>query len=325
MASGRVEATLAGRGVQQETTAAVPRLSRRRRVESWLFILPAVLFQISWGWYPLVAAFVLSFTNARLRGSLEFTGLESYQRMWSDPLVAQAFKVTAIYAGLSIALTFIAPIFVAILLMEMPRHVLRWMMLLWFIPISFIASTLVFRYMYNTQYGLFQWVATEVFHLSPQPFLNSSSQVNFWIVFPGLLFFGPGLIYMATLQGVPQSYYEAAEVEGASFWRKIWTISIPRLRPVISMLLIFALIGSSQAFEQQMILTGGGPGGASRTVVLYLYTMLQQLRYADATALGVYLFFVVMALVVIYRVFFNDDPDAPARRRLRLSGLRERG
>lgn len=317
MAVGRLEEALAGPRVRrgEETASAVPRLSRRRRLEAWLFILPALLFQISWGWYPLIAAFVLSFTNARLRGNLEYTGLASYQRMWQDPLVAQAFKVTAIYAGLSILLTFVVPILVAILLMEMPRRVLRWMMLLWFIPLSAIASTMVFRYMYNTDYGLFQWVATEIFRLPPQPFLNSSSQVNFWIVFPGLLFFGPGLIYMATLQSIPQSYYEAAEIEGASFWRKIWTISIPRMRPVISMLLIFALIDSSQAFEDQLILTNGGPGGASRTVVLYLYTLLQQLRYADATALGVFLFIVVMALVMIYRFVLNDDPDAPSRRR----------
>lgn len=324
MAIGRVGDALAGPSVRPEestSATAVPRLSRRRRLESWLFVWPAVLFQLSWGWYPLVFAFVLSFTNARLRGAIEFTGFESYQRVWNDPLVEKAFRVTATYAGLTIVLTFIVPIIVAILLMEMPRHALRWMMLLWFIPLSSIASNLVFRYMYNTQYGVFQWVATDILHLPPQPFLNSSSQVNFWLVFPGLLFFGPGLIYMATLQGIPQSYYEAAEVEGSGFWRKIWTISIPRLRPVISMLLIFALIGSSQAFEQQQILTEGGPGGASRTVVLYLYTLLLQLRYADATALGVYLFIVVMALVVIYRVFVSDDPDAPARRRWRAPRL----
>ena len=83
------------------------------------------------------------------------------------------------------------------------------------------------------------------------------------------------------------------------------------------MLLIFALIDSSQAFEEQQILTEGGPGGASRTVVLYLYTFLQQLRFADATALGVYLFIVVMALVIIYRLFLNDDPDAPRKPILR--------
>ena len=138
MASGQVEAAFGRSGRASGGAAAtVPRLSRRRRFETGLFVLPAVLFQLSWGWYPLVAAFVLSFTNARLRGPVEFTGLESYLRMWHDPLTAQAFQVTAIYAGLSIVLTFVVPIIVAILLMEMPRHVLRWMMLLWFIPLSF--------------------------------------------------------------------------------------------------------------------------------------------------------------------------------------------
>lgn len=316
MASAQAEATLVGPGAHtDETGVAVPRQSRRRRLEIGLFVLPAILFQLCWGWYPLVAAFLLSFTNARVRSPIAFTGLDSYVRMWNDPLAIQAFRVTALYAGLTIVLTFVVPIIAAILLMEMPRHVIRWMMLLWFIPVSLLASTLVFRYMYNTQYGIFQWVATDILHLPPQQFLNSASQVNFWIVFPGLLFFGPGLIYIATLQGIPRSYYEAAEIEGAGFWRKVWTISIPRLRPVISMLLIFAVIGSSQAFELQQIMTDGGPGGASRTVVLYLYTLLQQLRFADATVLGVYLFLAVMAIVAVYRLLVNDDPDAPPRRR----------
>lgn len=289
--------------------AGEPKLSRRRRLEGFLFLLPAFLFQLSWGWYPLVMAFVISFTNARFRGDIEFTGFESYQRMWNDPLVAQSFKVTAIYAALSIGLTFMIPIIVAILLMEMPKRHIRWMMLLWFLPLSGIASTMLFRYMFNAQYGLFQWVATEVLHLPEQPFLNSSDQVLFWLVFPGILFFGPGLIYLATLQGIPASYYEAAEIEGAGFWRKIWTISLPRLRPVISMLLVFAVIGSSQAFEFPLIMTGGGPGGASRTVVIYLYDLLGNLRYADATALGVFLFVSTMAVVLILRRFFREDPD----------------
>ena len=130
MASAQAEATLVGPGARaDETAVAVPRQSRRRRLETGLFVLPAVLFQLCWGWYPLVAAFLISFTNARIRGAVEFTGLESYSRMWHDPLTVQAFRVTAIYAALTIILTFVVPIIVAILLMEMPRHVMRWMML----------------------------------------------------------------------------------------------------------------------------------------------------------------------------------------------------
>jgi len=303
------EAVRSAPAAPAQAGTAAPALGRGRRREGLLFLIPALLFQLVWGWYPLLMAFLISFTNARFRGPIEFTGLESYVRMWNDPLVAQAFRVTAVYSVLSIGLTFMIPIIVAILLMEMPRRALRWMMLLWFLPLSGIANILLWRYFYNAQYGLFQYIATSL-GFDRQPFLNSSDQVLFWLVFPGIIAFGPGLIYMAGLQGIPTSYYEAAEVEGASFWRKIWTISLPRLRPLISMLLIFGLIGTSQVFEYPLIMTGGGPGGASRTVVMYLYELLRNLRYADATALGVYLFLVTMTLVVIYRTFFKEDPDS---------------
>ncbi len=100
MASAQAEVTLVGPGARtDETAVAVPRQSRRRRLEIGLFVLPAVLFQLCWGWYPLVAAFLLSFTNARVRVAVAFTGLDSYLRMWHDPLAIQAFRVTAIYAG----------------------------------------------------------------------------------------------------------------------------------------------------------------------------------------------------------------------------------
>jgi multiple sugar transport system permease protein len=241
----------------------------------------------------------LQFQHAGITGCFSSLGTSIAAR------TAQYFDRSASFG----MLTFAIPIFVAILLMEMPKRHIRWMMLLWFLPLSGIASTLLFRYLFNAQYGLFQYLATEFLGLEPQPFLNSSDQVLFWLVFPGILFFGPGLIYMATLQGIPQSYYEAAEIEGAGFFRKIWTVSLPRLRPVISMMLIFAIIGTSQAFEYPLIMTGGGPGGASRTVVMYLYSLLQGLRYADATALGVYLFLVTMVLVIVFRRFFREDPD----------------
>lgn len=291
------------------TATPVPQeLGRRGRVERWLFLLPGILFHLSWGWYPIVVAFLLSLTNARVRGPVAFVGLENYVRIWHDPLVGQAFRVTFAYAGLSIVLTFVIPILVAILLMEMPPRVMRWMMLLWFLPLSGIANTILWRFMYNTQYGLLQYIFTSLGH--PQRFLNDARMVIFWLIFPGILLFGPGLIYMAALQSVPTSYYEAAEVEGASFWRKVWTISLPRLRPVISMMLTFAIIGTLQEFAWPQIMTNGEPGGASRTVVMYLYNLWRNLRFADSTALAVLLFAVIMAITLIYRAFFKEDPDA---------------
>lgn len=293
---------------QDESVVEPRRLNRRSQVEKWLFLTPALIFQLTWGWFPLLVAFLLSFTNARVRGPISFTGLESYVRMWNDPLMAQSFRVTFTYAALSITLTFVIPILVAILLMEMPPRVMRWMMLLWFLPLSSIANIILWRYMYNTQYGLMQYIFTSL-GLPDQRFLNDPERVLFWLVFPGILLFGPGLIYMAALQSIPASYYEAAEIEGASFWRKIWTLSLPRLRPVISMLLTFAIIGTLQEFTWPQIMTGGAPGGASRTVVLYLYNLWGSMRFADATAVAIYLFIVIMAVTIVYRTFFKEDPD----------------
>jgi multiple sugar transport system permease protein len=295
--------------VQSTPAAEAPKLSARSKRAALYFILPAFVLQLVWGWYPFIVAFFLSFTDARVRGPISWQGIESYQRILADPLVSKAFQVTLQYAVMDIILTFVIPIFVAILLMEMPRRTMRWMMLLWFLPLSPIAGAILWRYMYNAQYGLMQAVATGL-GLPPQPFLNSESQVLFWLIFPGILFFGPGLIYMAGLQGIPQSYYEAAEVEGASFWRKIWTISLPRLRPIIVLMLLFAIIGAMQQFDWAQLMTGGQPNGASRTVVMFIYgTLIPALRYADGIALSVILFLVIMVLVVLFRLFVKEDPD----------------
>lgn len=281
----------------------------RRRWLNWLFVIPAILFQFFWGWYPMVIAIFLSLTNAPIRGAVTFRGIENYVRLVSDPLVPMAFRVTLIYGILSIILTFIIPIITAILLMEMPPRTMRVMMILWFLPLSGIASTLFWQYLYNEKFGIFQFIATAVLGLPPQAFLSSERWVLFWLIVPGIIMYGPGLYYIAGLQSIPKSYYEAAEVEGAGFWRKIWTISLPRLRPIISMTMLFSIIGSLQEFTFPDLMTRGGPNGASRTVVMYMFNLLNNGRIGDATALAVMLFALIMVFVLVFRLLFKSDPD----------------
>lgn len=281
-----------------------------RRWQIWAFVVPAILFQFFWGWYPMLIAIFLSLTNAPIRGQVTFVGFDNYLRLMADPLVGMSFRVTLVYASLGLILTFGIPILVAILLMEMPPAVIRIMMWLWFVPLSGIASTIFWQYLYNEQFGILQYIATQILGLPPQAFLSNERMVIFWLIFPGILMFGPGLYYMTGLQSIPRSYFEAAEIEGASFWRKIWTISLPRLRPIISMNLIFSIIGAMQEFTFPDLMTRGGPNGASRTVVMYMFNILNNGRYGDATALSVILFAVIMGIVLVYRTFVKDDPDA---------------
>jgi len=291
------------------TTTSTGTATPARRWQIWVFVIPAILFQFFWGWYPLVVALFLSLTNAPIRGQITFVGFDNYLRLMADPLVGMSFRVTIIYGMLSLLLIFAIPILVAILLMEMPPRLIRIMMWLWFVPLSGIASTIFWQYLYNEQFGILQYIATQWLGLPPQSFLSNERTVLFWLIFPGILMFGPGLYYMTGLQGIPRSYFEAAEIEGASFWRKIWTISLPRLRPIISMSLIFAIIGSMQEFTFPDLMTRGGPNGASRTVVMYMFNLLNNGRYGDATALSVMLFGLIMVLVLGYRVLVKDDPD----------------
>ena len=123
------------------------------------------------------------------------------------------------------------------------------------------------------------------------------------------VFFQQGAV-AAVLRSIPDDFYEAAELDGAGFWRKLSHITLPRLRPVIAMMLIFHLIGALQVFDQPFIMTGGGPGDVTRTVGLYIYDIaFANLDFGKGTALAVVFFFVIMTLVILQRTFFKEDLD----------------
>jgi len=219
------------------------------------------------------------------------------------------FKNTLYYAGLSIGLTFLLPILIAILLMEMKRSVIRIMMILWFIPVASMAGIIIWKWFYNVQYGLFNGILTSL-GLPTIRWLDDSNLAMLCLVLPGLIMFAPGLIYIATLQGIPDELYEAAELEGASFWKKIWYISLPRMRPIIAMMLILAIIGNLQVFDQPYAMTSGGPNFATYSIVMHIFLLaFQSMKFGKATALSVILFFIIMTFVIIQRKYFKEYID----------------
>jgi multiple sugar transport system permease protein len=290
------------------------RTLRYKTLMAWLFTLPGLVVQLVFGWLPVLFAFVVAFQKYYFIKEPEFVGVSNFKEVAKDPLVLTAFQNTFWFAFLSISLTFLMPIFVSILLMEMSRKTVRVMMILWFIPVASTAGIAIWKYMYHPNLGLLNGILRGV-GISEQKWLDDPFLAMFSLILPGIILFGPGLIYIAALQNVPEELYEAAELEGASFLRKIWFVTLPRLRPIIAMMLLFSVIGSMQVFELPFIMTGGGPGYATTTVVMYIYNLaFSAYNLGKATALAILLFVVIMILVGLQRRYFRENIDESPER-----------
>lgn len=287
------------------------RADRAGRVTAWMMSLPALVLHTMFAWLPVALAFVVATQKYYPADPPEFIGLTNFKNVFEDPMTYTAFKNTLIFAGLALLLTFVQPIIVSVMLMEMSPRMIRILMILWFLPISNTAGIVIWKYFYNKDLGLFNQVIEATLGADyTLGWLNDPRLAMLCLVLPGFIMFGPSLIYISVLRSIPDDFYEAAELDGAGFWKKFWYITLPRLRPVIAVMLVFTLIGALQVFDQPFIMTGGGPGDVTRTVGLYIYDIaFTNLDYGKGTALAVVFFFVIMAIVVIQRTVFKEDPD----------------
>ena len=275
----------------------------------WAFYAPGFILNLIFGWFPLVLGLIVAFQAYYIIRPAEFVGLANFQDLWYDPLTFITFRNTLYYAALQIGLVFFVPIIISILLMEMKKSTIRIMMILWFIPIAQMAGIIIWKWFYNVQFGLLNGILVSL-GLPTSQWLNSAKIAMLCLVLPGLIMFGPGLIYIATIQSIPEELYEAAELEGSGFWQKIWYITLPRLRPIIAMMLLLSIIGNMQVFTQPYVMTGGGPGSATYSVVMKYFSLaFSSLKFGQGGALGLLLFLLIMALIIIQRKYFKENID----------------
>ena len=275
----------------------------------WILYLPAVIFGGLFGWYPLILGLLVGFQKYHFIRPAEFVGFANYQRIFRSTLTPIVFRNTFYFSFLSIGLTFFVPIIIAILLMEMKKSIVRVMMILWFIPMASMGGLVIWKYFYNVKYGLFNGIL-RFLGLPPLGWLNDSSLAMLCLVLPGLIMFGPGLIYIASIQSVPDELYEASHLEGASIFQQIWHISLARLRPIIAMMMLLAIIKNMQVFEGPLVMTGGGPGLATTTVVMRFFNLaFINLDFGRGSALATLLFGLITIIIVIQRKYFKENID----------------
>lgn len=280
---------------------------RRRRylhqsLEGWLYASPWILGFLLFTAGPMIMSLGLSFSDWNLLRAPEWVGLDNYRRLVTeDDRVGQALKVTTVYAVSSVPLQIFFGLVLAMLLNTNVRG-LRLYRTLYYLPavLSGVAVALLWNWIYSPDFGVLNYVLWLV-GISGPAWLSSETWALPALIGMTLWHVGGGMvIYLAGLQGIPSELHEAAEVDGATWWHRMWAITVPLMTPVLFFQLVIGLIRALQEFTNAYVMTGGGPADATLMLLLYLYQEAFELFHMGyASALAWVLFIYILALTLI--------------------------
>ncbi|MFD7309741.1 carbohydrate ABC transporter permease [Promicromonospora sp. NPDC059942] len=293
-----------------------PRPRARRTPRDWLrdgglstliIALPMILVFGVFSWFPIGRALVMSVQQTNLISTPEFVGLDNFVFVLQDPLLGKAVANTLWFALLALVFGYPLPLAAAVLMSEV-RRMRGLFSALAYLPVVVppVVAVLLWKFFYDASpSGVFNTIAGWV-GLGPFPWLQDASSAMPSLVLEATWAAAGGtvIIYLAALVGVRTELYEAAEVDGAGVWRKIWHVTLPQLRGVLFITLILQVIGTSQVFLEPFLFTGGGPNNATLTILMliYDYAFGSSLggNYGAATALSLMLAGVLAVLSAIY-------------------------
>jgi multiple sugar transport system permease protein len=290
----------------------------RTRIIPYAFVAPAMLLLLTFGVLPIAVALLVSFTDMNLAGlgnwsRIQFIGIDNYTELFGDSSFWQALGNTAIFAILGVPTVIGLSLVIALALNHSQGRFFTALRSFYFVPAitAIVAISLVWGYMFNTQFGLFNYLLSTV-GLPPVQWLSDPIVVKFSVVLVAV-WRGLGLniiIFLAALQGVPKEYLEAAAIDGASGFRRTVSIVIPLLRFAIFFVTITTIIAWLQFFDEPFVLTKGGPLGASTSISLFLYQEgFSSSQFGYASAGSVVLFAIIAVITVIQLRVRRADVD----------------
>lgn len=278
-------------------------------ISGYLFLVPAVVLFATFAWYPIVNGLLLSFQHVDLirysnpDRSIDWVGLENYRAVFSDPLLLKAWLNTFYFVGLGLIFGYLVPVIFAVAINEI-KFGQSFFRLAFYLPVILppMISILLWEYFFDPSNGVLN-VLLGFFGLPELQWIHAKSTAMFSLVILSTWANAGGtmLLYLAALQGVSPQMYEAAEIEGANVWRRLWHITLPAIRPVMLILLVLQIIGTMQVFTEPFVMTDGGPVNATLTVMLLLYRYaFERGQIGWASALGLMLFVLLAIMSAIY-------------------------
>ena len=267
------------------------------KITPYLFVLPMIVGLIVFRLGPVVAAILASFTRWNIQTPPIFLGLRNYSEAISSEIFWLVFKNTVLFA-----LFFVPGVMVVSLLMAlMVNQKLRGIAFfrgLYFMPYitAMVAVAMVWNWIFATRFGVLNFVLTSIFQISDPPAwladrtwaLPALAIVAIWKQVGFQM-----LIFLAGLQGIPHSLYEAAAIDGASRRDQFFKITLPLLSPITFFVFVITVIDAFKTFEVTYAMTGGGPNNASTTLAFYIYQnafIFGRMGFASTLALFLLLF-----------------------------------
>jgi multiple sugar transport system permease protein len=296
---------MAGTG---RTSEKVPWTKREHEgLAAGLFLLPNLIGFLIFTAIPVGAAFVLAFYDYDLLLGASWAGLENFREMFTtDEVFRAALFNTVYFTAVSVPLSVVLGLATAMLVNQALRGIVifRSIFLLPYVTVT-VALSLVWKWIYLPDIGLINSVLG-VFGIAGPPWLTSGT----WAM-PALILmsvwkgFGYNMvIFLAGLQSIPDHLYDAAKVDGATAWRRFLNVTLPLLSPTTFFVVVISVISSFQIFDQALIMTNGGPGTATTTLVLYIYQKgFQSFDMGYAAAVALVLFAAIFVFTVIQFLF----------------------
>ena len=279
----------------------------KQRAAGWAFLTPATLLIFIMSFYPMVQAFITSFkrgSSANLQWAEPL--IFNYQRMLQDKLFRTSVVNTFLYLIIQVPIMLILAILLAQLLNNRDLKFKGLFRTCVFLPCatSLVSYALIFKSMFATQ-GLVNSVLVKLHIFSENyNFLGNPGSAKAIIIL-ALLWRWTGynmVFYLAGLQNIEYSVYEAAKIDGANGWKTFWSITVPLLKPVIVMTFIMSINGTLQLFDESVNLTSGGPANSTITMSHYIYNNsfgqgVANFGYASAMAFFVFILVAILAAI----------------------------
>ena len=281
--------------------------STSQPLAGWLFSMPFLLIFAVFLAIPIVASFLLSFTEFGLRDlrnpiGTAFVGLENYAALLSDDRFLKALVNTAVYVVGGVPLTLAAGLAVAIALNGAVRRFRTFFRVGYYLPVvtSIVAIAVVWRLLLGTETGLINGLLDSVGIDGPGWLTDTSYALPSLIVMAAWRNLGFSMIlFLAGLQSIPISLYEAGRVDGAKGWQAFRHITLPLLRPTMLFVVVITTIGYLQFFEEPFVMTEGGPLDSTLSVAFHAYNQFSFGNYGYTAAISYVLFLAIVALTLL--------------------------